>query len=337
MEPVERAELLERAEQLMFERKFANLAKLLESDVSALSINDPQLSFLLALAWSHTGKEPAAIKLVRQLLGVLRDRSRDGLLIRTLNLEGALLMESGAFSAAGERFQEALSNASATDDPRFVAAATMNLATLNAMQHRWENAIAELNRAIGVSCSAGLRHQVAGCHHNLGMVFREIGSFAESFQHFGHARRILKVWGTKEEQAATDYESALMVALAGDVQFGLKRAVTALGRIRSFPHRRLEGEALRVVGIIHYLDGDPNTAKICLEKAREIAFDLNLTILRAETAECLQILLISQGLNAEAKALEVEAMSLSQVNGIPLGKGVRWMNSASSPGNQKAS
>jgi tetratricopeptide (TPR) repeat protein len=337
MEAIERAELLERAEGLLLERKFSELATLLERDVTARTLQDVQLSFFLALAWSHTGRESAALTLAAQLLKIHRNGPRDRLLIRLLNLEGALLMESGALDAASKRFKEVLSFASVAYDPRFVAAATMNLATINAMQHRFYDAIAELNRAIAVSGSAGLRHQVAGCHHNLGMVLRDSGSFAESSRHFSQARRMYKVWGTQEEQAGTEYESALMIALSGDVRFGLRRAVDALNKIQDMKHLRLEGEALRVVGIVQYLIGEKIFARSCLEKARKIAVDCDLTLLRAESCECLHFLLQDQGLGLEASKLKDEAVELYRTIGIPPGKGVQWMTLTVSDQKQKAS
>jgi tetratricopeptide (TPR) repeat protein len=328
MQPIERAELLEKVEGLTLNRRFVGLAELLEGQAASALKEDSELSFCLALAWSHTGKERAALELISHLLGVLEHGSRDRLLIRALNLEGALLMESGALSAARERFEEVLSFASFTHDSRFVAAATMNLATLDAMQQRWENAIAGLSRAIGVSYSAGIRHQVGGCHHNMGMVFREVRLFSKSYQHFSQARRILKIWGTKEERVATDYESALMVALAGDAQFGLNLAENALRSIQKLDHRRLEGEALRVIGIIRFLHGDYSGAQAYLERAKIVAENLGLMLLRAETAECLGIMFKEQGMDEAAEALDVEAVTLYNKIGVPSGRGQGWMKSA---------
>jgi tetratricopeptide (TPR) repeat protein len=337
MGPIERNELLERAERLMSQRNFAELAKLLESNTPSLGTETPQLLFFLALAWSHIGKQQNALELTHQLLEDLRRGSRDRLLLRALNLEGALLMESGALSEASERFEEVISYGSAAHDPRFIAAATMNLATLHAMRHRWESAIVELHHAIGISRSAGLRHQVGGCHHNMGMIFRELRCFAESSQHFGEARRILKIWGTRAEQIATDYESALMIALAGDFRFGLARAVNALALSQELTDRRFEGEALRVIGIIKHLIGDRIASKACLEQANRIAIELDLTPLRAETTECLAIVLECLTLVDEAKDLATQAANLYQTIGIPPGLGARWMKSANPDCSQIAS
>jgi len=324
MDAIERSALLGNVEEKMQIRDFESIYEILEGISGIDLLEEPQLAFYLALARSHTGRETAALNLIRSLLATLRRVTTSRLLLRSLNLEGALLMESGDLVGASERFDEVLSFAYDIQDVRFVAAASMNLSTLAAMRHQWDRAILDLTRSIAVSSNAGMLHQVGGCHHNLGMVFRETNQFGKSVSHFERALKLLEAWGTPEERVATEYEWAFAIARMGQLQYGLHRAVRALECTRRLENLRLEGEARRIVGTILVYNGETKEARLQLEKARLMAKDLRLPMLTAEILEVLALLAGREGKGSEAEEMRGEAVRLYASVGIPHGKIDIW-------------
>jgi hypothetical protein len=320
MNAIERAELLEKAEDLLRSRDFPAL----EALVARTTEKDAELEFYLALALSHTGRGERALKIVEALSSRLRPYP-GRLSLRALNLEGAILLERGEAVSAGEKFREVLSLGTNQDDPRFVAAASMNLGTIAVFQHQWARAIVELHRAMGVSGSIGLRHQVAGCHHNLGMVFREIGQFARSAGHFDQAKKLYAIWGTDEERLGTEIESALAAGIFGSAPLALRQIERAFTQAAHISSRRLQGEAHRVRGIIQLHLERVRLAVTDLENARQIGLEGEYRLLAAESSELLGRVAAHEGRTAEAAALTKAANEAYSSMNIMGGKADCWL------------
>jgi len=324
MDAIERSALLEKVEVQMRVRDFQKIVQILETFATDELLQEPHLGFYAALAQSHTGRDADASLLIKQLIQQVRNFPKSRLLLRCLNLEGALLMEAGDLTGACERFDEVLSSAYDIEDRRFVAAAAMNLSTLAAMRHQWDRAILDLTRAMAVSTSAGLRHQVGGCHHNLGMVFRETNFFSRSVTHFERASKLFELWGTREEHVATEYEWSFALARSGQLQLATTKASRALASTRSIGNPRLEGEALRVLGTICMYTGEMEEAKRHLKRSRVLARDLSVPLLMAETAELLEIIARRDGRTSQAAKFRTEADTIYETMGIPYGKALIW-------------
>ncbi len=320
MTAIERAELLQRAEELVENRAFGMLEELL-SDVH---LQDPLLRFFNALAHSHNGKDQLALRELNSLLENIKDDS-NRLYLRALNLEGVMLMESGQYDAAKARFERVLSLASQRRDLRFIASASLNLGTAAAVRHEWSRSILSLQRAMAFAVSIGNRHYVAGCHHNLAMVFRDTRRLSSAASHFQSASDLYRLWGTDAERLATECEASLMVVLAGDSGLAMARVNRAVRTARWAGLRRLEGEALRIRGVVAAHRHEYQHAISDLRTARRIGREVDNPLLLAEATELLGAIMQYISSGRRGLILSDEARKRFGALNLPGGKADLWL------------
>jgi len=141
--------------------------------------------------------------------------------MRTLNLLGAIAFERGRIEDAERYFEEAGTLAGRLGDTLLEARVCNNLASVAHLLGDSDRAVNLYRRAILAYQRLGDRRGAAETYHNLGMVFRLQGAWAEAEAATGHATR-------HAEQAAEAW--LLGLTLAGRAELLIAEGDTSVAR-----------------------------------------------------------------------------------------------------------
>lgn len=275
----------------------------LQSLSSAELETEPELGCALAYALYHLSQLDAASALIETLEHACASRGRDRLYCRRLLIEGNVKVDRGDLAAGEKAYGEVLALAMAADDARMIAAATMNLATVAWLKCDYGSALSSYERAVAAYARLADSYRLASCHHNLAMVYRELGLFTESAQHFDQSRAMFTEVGGPYELAFNDYERAGLLHARGDSGTASLLATRAHRTLQGLRLPREQGEALRVLGVIHRDNNAYARAQHEFAEALKLARQTRVRLLEAEVLEELAILQtqLGEGL-AEATA-----------------------------------
>lgn len=283
----DRAALLERGEELARELAFGELRDLLIPHKRDLVAEEPQLGYLLALAWYKTEFYRPSLLLVDQLLQVCRRRERDRLLRRCINLRGALHLEHGHLVQAERLFEQVLEEATEADDRQHITNALINIGAVQMVRCRWDEVLILANRALSTAVGGNFVELIASCHHNLGLSYRELRIPGQATDHFEQAAFYYHKLLSRDEIIATDYEGALVTLLTGDLEIGLRKAQSAFYRAHGLGSPRTIAEAARVLGIFLIAVEDWESARPLLQAGLRASKELRSVLLEAEILEAL--------------------------------------------------
>lgn len=306
----ERYQLLETVTALSEEHAYSTIVEQLARVDSADLVQEPELGFLLAKSQYALGMLSDAQSLIQSLSERCRARGRDRLYCQTLLVEANIMVEYGRLSIAEKTYNQVLAIAATAKDHRLTAAATMNLATIDWLRCEYSTALTSFARALAAYQLLADDYKLAGCHHNMAMVCKELGLLREADVHFDKSRELFSRIGGERELAFNSYERALVMAMTGEVAVAEKTASRALEVMRRLGDQREEGEALRVLGMIHREMKKYTESKQELDEALRLAKLTNATLLRGEAAEESAILCYYVGDAAMGDAMLTEAQQV---------------------------
>jgi hypothetical protein len=102
--------------------------------------------------------------------------------------------------------------------------------------------------------------------------------------------RMFRRYGRPDDVCATEIERALLFSLRGESILANKTISRALARAHRMEDKKLEGEALRVQGLIELHEANYPGARASLRLAARIARDLGVKMLLAEAQEALALI-----------------------------------------------
>lgn len=292
--------------------------RFLEGD-SAL-VREPEVSLLAATAATRLGRYSEGVTLAEGALAQFRARGdRDGRM-RSINLLGAIAWERGQLTDAESAWGDALELARELDDSLMAARASNNLASLAQLGERPEQALSLYRSALISYQRLGDRRGMAETHHNLGLVFRQLGRPLDARVTVEQAVRLAE---------ATEDESLRALALTGQAELHLQLGEVARARQDATVAQQLAetsgddvgaAEAGRLRALVGLAEGDLELALAAAESARSTAARHGSALLQGESAAAAARVLRALGRMEEAEKLRTEARGLFEQLGA-----VNWI------------
>lgn len=314
----ERAELLGRANELSERGMLSSI----QDELLALSDEDvreeAELALLRALLHFQLKDYSSAAGWVARAEESLGGRMFERLALRIKNAKGALWTTVGQLRRACDAFEEVYQRADLLNDQRFVALSSMNIGAVALELGEWDQAVNPLQRALTAFQRLGDHYNMAGCHQNLGIAFRNLDALPESLKHFQRALGLYRSNSAEHvlEVAAVDTERAATLASIG--QHGLAEAIAKkalksvldLQKSSGREFTRDEAEVRRVLGLIHLRMGTVGVARNDLESAAMLAERTPSKSLKAEIFGLLADLAGPEGRSGESTRLRLASDEL---------------------------
>lgn len=243
------APLLERVWELQRRHDVSALIELLSPLSSADLTAEPELGLRLGFSWFHTGQWARALGIVQILQESTRKGGNSKVWRRVQNLHAMLHLEQGNLLAAEELWIELHERSSQVGDLAAVAWAISNLAIVADIQCRWEDALANSQRAAAVYQRLGDRNALGGTHHNIGMTYRQLGFLHDAARNFERAADYYGDHGNENEIARTEMERGLTLYMLGDERLARASVNRALERFTRLGHGVGQSDSWRVLAI----------------------------------------------------------------------------------------
>jgi tetratricopeptide (TPR) repeat protein len=314
----ERADLLVRVAELHRAAAFNEITVVLAACSDEDLCAELDLGYSLAMALHRTGQFAAAKRLNALLLARTRAKAIDRLYRKHLILRGALSVESGDLFEAESSFYEAMASATRSGDNWVIADVMMNLGILSWIGCRWDCALASFERALTAYTVLGRRYNVAACHQNMGMTYREMPMMmGEADSHFETAHQLYSSDSTDRsyELSLVETERALLIHKLGDAHRAEAMARRALARVVHTGGGKRHGEALRALGIALGAQGRVDEARESLQEACRLAESIGNRLLEAEACEELSNLEPSAGRSSRARKFASRAIRIYRAMG----------------------
>ena len=289
-------------------------------DGDATLAREPEAVLLAATAATRLGRYTDGVTLAEGSLAQFRSRGdRDGRM-RALNLLGVIAFERGRLNEAESSLGEALDLARELDDSLMAARASNNLASLAQLGERPEVALSLYRSALISYQRLGDRRGMAETHHNLGLVFRQLGRPEDA--------RVTVEQALRHAEAADD-ESLRALALTGQAELHLQLGEVARARQDASVAQQLAqtsgddvgaAEAGRLRALVGLAEGDLDLALAEAEGARNTAERHGSALLQGECAAAAARVLRALGRLDDAERLRGEARGLFEKLGA-----VNWL------------
>lgn len=275
-------------------------------------VHEPEGALLAATAATRLGRYTEGVTLAEEALAQFRARGdRDGRM-RSINLLGAIAWERGQLKEAESAWGDALELARELDDSLMAARASNNLASLAQLGERPEVALSLYRSALISYQRLGDRRGMAETHHNLGLVFRQLGRPQDA---------LVTVEQAVRHAEATSDESLRALALTGQAELHLQLGEVARARQNASVAQHLAAtsgdevgaaEAGRLRALVALTEGDLELALSEAEAARNTAERHGSALLRGECAAAEARVLRALGRLDDAERLRAEALGLFQ-------------------------
>ncbi|MEX2571140.1 MAG: tetratricopeptide repeat protein [Gemmatimonadota bacterium] len=277
--------LTRRAKQLTRNRNYKRVSELLSGISRDIVVADPELTLMLASAWSYLFRNAAAKQLLLDAAAGIRASRVHSIARRWQNLMAIQLIREGQINDAERLLLECLGSAERDSHLRLVAYASNGLGIVASLRGEVEGAIRWYRRMLAASQQLGDRFGVGTAHHNLGLVLREWGRWHDSVSHFRLAEEYFGSEGTPEERVFTTSERAMLSLAIGDFPLAERLARGAVEKAYQLGSPFLTGTSLRVLGAILLAASQTTEARIHLENARKLSAFLESNLLNAEIYE----------------------------------------------------
>jgi tetratricopeptide (TPR) repeat protein len=309
-EVMERYATLEHAWLLEKERRYSPLLEALRPVSRDDLLAEPELGYLLGKALTLTGDAKRGLALLHEVAEVTRWRGNDRLHRLRLNMEGLALLHLGDTAAAHATWSELLSAAGSSGDQRRVAWATANLGVVAHLRGQEAEALLTYERALVAGHAVGDRIVVISAHINLGMAYRQLRVYPEALAHVDRALAMLGAASDNELRASAELERGFVLHYMGETRLAEFTARRVHQTSIQSGAKHLEGEDLRLIGIITRDTGRFDEARQCFDSALEIARLTDRPMLEAEIMEEIALLELAEGRVPAADAAIIEAAAI---------------------------
>ena len=281
---------------------------------------EPEAALVAATAATRLGRYGAAISVAESALAQFHARGdRDGRM-RSLNLLGVIAFERGHLDEAERNLGEALELARELDDSLMAARASNNLASLAQLGEKPEVALSLYRSALVSYQRLGDRRGMAETHHNLGLVFRQMGRLHDARETVEQAVRLADGAADGSLRALTLTGQAELYLGLGEVARARQDATVAQQLARTTGDEIGAAEAGRLRALVELEEGDLDLALAEAQAARATAARHGSALLQGESAAAAARVLRALGRVAEAEALRAEARGLFERLGA-----VNWL------------
>jgi tetratricopeptide (TPR) repeat protein len=245
----------------------------------------PRLAFFLAEALAHLGEIERALTLGLAAEGEFRTRHDRVNLLEALNLVGALQFELGDLTGAEERFSTLLELAGESGDDEMSGRATNNLGAIATLRSEYERALSLYRLSVPAYQKAGHLMGLAQTDHNLAIVHRDLGHWAEADRHYRRAVARAKQVGDPRLEAMASVGRAEISHRQGDDVYAEAEATRAMEAFEEIGDELGRADALRLLGAVAGDRGDEETAMSRFDRALDLARAHSNPLLEAEILE----------------------------------------------------
>ncbi len=271
---------------------------------------EPEAALMAATAATRLGRYGAAISVAESALAQFHARGdRDGRM-RALNLLGVIAFERGHLDEAERNLGEALELARELDDSLMAARASNNLASLAQLGEKPEVALSLYRSALVSYQRLGDRRGMAETHHNLGLVFRQMGRLHDARETVEQAVRLADGAADGSLRALTLTGQAELYLGLGEVARARQNATVAQQLAQGTGDEIGAAEAGRLRALVGLEEGDLDLALAEAQAARSTAARHGSALLQGESAAAAARVLRALGRVAEAEVLRAEARGL---------------------------
>jgi tetratricopeptide (TPR) repeat protein len=271
---------------------------------------EPEAALVAAAAATRLGRYGAGVSMAEAALAQFRSRGdRDGRM-RSLNLLGVIAFERGHLDEAERTLAEALELARELDDSLMAARASNNLASLAQLGEKHEVALSLYRSALVSYQRLGDRRGMAETHHNLGLVFRQMGRLHDAQESVEQAVRLADAAADRSLRALTLTGQAELHLGLGELARARQDAVLAQQLARETGDEVGAAEAGRLRALVGLAEGDLDLALAEAEAARDTAALHGSALLQGESAAAAARVLRALGRTVEAEQRRAEARGL---------------------------
>jgi tetratricopeptide (TPR) repeat protein len=244
--------------------------------------DDPVVQLCTATAAAALGDLKLGFSLVDEALTTFRNQEDHYGLIRALNLIGGIMFENGRIREAEFYFHEALDLAREFEDRIMVARVTNNLASVTDIRGDTGLAYRQYMSALNEYQQLANLRGLAETYHNLGMLFRQIGSWDKAFEATDEAIRYATVVGEPTLLSLVLTGRAELDREQGQPEIA-ERELTRAARLAQGVGDDLgHADTLRLRAVLALDEGDAPRAYDQSELARVAARDRGSALLEAE-------------------------------------------------------
>jgi len=281
---------------------------------------EPEAALLAATAATRLGRYGTGVSMAEGALAQFRARGdRDGRM-RALNLLGVIAFERGHLDEAERTLGESLELARELDDSLMAARASNNLASLAQLGERPEVALSLYRSALVSYQRLGDRRGMAETHHNLGLVFRQMGRLHDARETVEQAVRLADGAPDGSLRALTLTGQAELHLGLGELARARQDATVAQQLAQNSGDEVGAAEAGRLRALVGLAEGDLTLALTQAEAARTTAARHGSALLQGESAAAAARVLRALGRLDEAEDLRTEARTLFERLGA-----VNWL------------
>jgi tetratricopeptide (TPR) repeat protein len=252
---------LHAAQELVDAGRYADLLAFLETRPQDIVGRSPMLSLLRAIAHGRLGQLVAAWQWGMIALSRAQQVNDRALEVRSLNVCGAIALETGGLSAATQFFTQAQEAAVGDEDLAGVARCANNLGIIANLQGEYSEAVAAYTRAIAAYEKAGNERGVCESRHNLGITYREQGRLDDAMKTAEAAVAQAEHLGDERLKAQALGGVAEIQVARGEPQLAIRLAESALAVHRALQDAVRESEDLRILGRAFLAAGQVDEAR----------------------------------------------------------------------------
>ena len=259
----------------------------------------------LALLQHQRGAASRATELARRAYDVALAAGQRELAAHALNVLGGFTFEGGDLAAARRTFDSALALASGSIALR--ARIEQNLGILATVEGNHDAAMGHYGRSLDAYVALGDEGGVALAYHNLGMISADRERWEEADSYFRHAFQGAERAGDIHLQGLCllNHTEVHLARQSYDLaRAGIERA---LGIFDQLEARIDKADAYRMLGAVHRVTGQLESAERNLLRARGLADEMQSVLGGAETNRELALLYQQLGRNRDA----LHALNLS--------------------------
>jgi putative nucleotidyltransferase with HDIG domain len=252
----------------------------------------------LALLQHQRGASARAGELGRRAYDVALAAGERELAAHALNVRAGFAFEGGDLPTARRTFDSAL--ALANGNTALCARIEQNLGILATVQGDHEQALRHYQRSLDAYVALGDERGVALAYHNLGMISADRGRWGEADAYFRSALAGAQGAGDIHLEGLCLLNHA-EVHLAGQAydraRADIERALRIFDQVES---RIDKADAYRMLGTVHRVTGQLESAELNLLQARDLADEMQSVLGGAETNRELALLYQQLGRNMDA-------------------------------------
>jgi tetratricopeptide (TPR) repeat protein len=267
----------------------------------------PELMVLCAIAYARLGQSTEAVRWAQRALDRAVARGHHAVEVRTLNVLGAIALDSGMINDATGHFTKAITAAKREGDHGTVGRSASNLGVIATMCGDYARAIGWYTMALAAYQRMDLREGTAEVLNNLAITYRDMGDFdralltadsaVDAAEAAGECRLVNLAYGARAE----------IRLLAGDVALARREIEQAIERERALGDVVGETEDLRVFAGTEAATGRVEEALALLRAVIERAKSFPRPLLVAQAERDLARMRYNRGEVSEALAVAKSA------------------------------